>query len=147
MTAVVEHKIPTGTAQPVKQLPRRIPHTLKEEVDKQVTLMLDTGIVSCSNSQWSSPVVLVKKCDGGVRFCVDYRRLNAVTVKDSYPLPRIDYMLDALSGARYFTTLDWAAGYWQRRTKRKLHLLRKSVCGSLAKCFLDWPMCQQPFSC
>ena len=112
-TGVVEHKIPTGTAQPVKQLPRKIPHTLKEEVDKQVTLMLDTGIVSCSNSPWSSPVVLVKKRDGSVRFCIDYRRLNAVTVKDSYPLPRIDDTLDALSSARYFTTLDLAAEYWQ----------------------------------
>ena len=77
-----------------------------------MTLKLDTGIVSCSNSPWSSPVVLVKKRDGGVRFC-DYRRLNAVTVKDSYPLSRIDDTLDALSGPRYFTTLDLAAGYWQ----------------------------------
>ena len=112
-TGVVKHKIPTGTAQPVKQLPRRIAHALKEEVDKQVTLMLDTGIVSCSNSPWSSPVVLVKKRDGVVRFCIDYRRLKAVTVKNSYPLPRIDDTLDELSGARYFTTLDLAAGYWQ----------------------------------
>ena len=112
-TVVVEHNIPTCTAEPVKQLPRRIPHTLKKEVDKQVTLMLDTGNVSCSNSPWSSPVVLVKKRDGSVRFCVDYRRLDAVTVKESYPLPRIDDTLDALSGARCFTTLDLAAGYWQ----------------------------------
>ena len=82
-TGVLEHKILTSTAQPVKQIPSRIPHTLKEEVDKQVTLMLDTGIVSCSNSPWSSLVVLVKKRDGGIRFCTDYRRLNAVTVKDT----------------------------------------------------------------
>ena len=67
-TGLVEHKIPTGTAHPVKQLPRRIPHTLKEEVDKQMTLMLDTGIVSCSNILWSSPAVLMKKRHGGVRF-------------------------------------------------------------------------------
>lgn len=97
----------------MKQLPRRIPHTMKEEVDRQVTSMMDAGVITASSSPWSSPVVLVKKRDGGVRFCVDYRRLNSVTLKDSYPLPRIDDTLDALSGAKYFSTLDLASGYWQ----------------------------------
>ena len=66
-----------------------------------------------STSPWSSPVVMVKKRDNTWRFCIDYRKLNAVTHQDAYPLPRIDETLDSLSGSTYFTTLDLAAGYWQ----------------------------------
>ena len=75
--------------------------------------MLAKGIIEPSSSPWSSPVVLVKKKDGTIRFCIDYRKVNGVTVKDSYPLPRIDDCLDALSGSQWFCTLDLASGYWQ----------------------------------
>ena len=66
-----------------------------------------------SASPWCSPVVLVRKKDGGMRFCVDYRKLNRVMKLDEFLLPRIDDTLDMLSGARYFSTLDMASGYWQ----------------------------------
>ena len=75
--------------------------------------MLEQGIVVPSKSQWASPVVLVAKRDGTVRFCVDCHHLNAATNMDVYPLPRVDNQLDLLSHSRYFTTLDLATGYWQ----------------------------------
>ena len=112
-TDVVKHNIKTGDATPIKQPPRRLPVHRRNEVDKLVDDMLERGVIEPSSSPWASGVVLVKKKDGTTRFCVDYRRLNDVTLKDAYPLPRIDDMLDSLSGASWFSTLDLCMGYWQ----------------------------------
>ena len=112
-TEKIPHSIHTGDHPPMRQPARRIPFVLRSLVDDMIQEMLDNQVIQPSTSPWASPVVLVKKKDGSYRFCVDYRRLNAVTKKDAYPLPRIDDTLEALAGARYFTTLDLASGYWQ----------------------------------
>ena len=82
-------------------------------VDQQVEEMLARGLIRPSNSPWSSPIVLAPKKDGDYRFCVDFRCLNAVTRKDAYPMPRVDEIFDKCGGARYFSTLDLASGYWK----------------------------------
>ena len=75
--------------------------------------MLDIGAIRCSNSPWASPVVLVKKKDVSLRFCIDFRKLNARTVKDAYSIPHIKDALHSLNGACIFTSLDLKSGYWQ----------------------------------
>lgn len=112
-TNVVKHHIDTGDAMPIKQHPRRIPYSQIDAMNAEIDKMLEKGIIQPSSSPWSSPVVLVKKSDGSLRFCVDYRKLNAVTKKDSFPLPRIDETLDAISGSQFFCVMDLASGFWQ----------------------------------
>ena len=112
-TSVIEHRIDTGESRPVKTPPRRIPIHKRQEVEDTVKQLNEQGLIEPSSSPWSSALVLVRKKDGSLRCCVDYRRLNAVTIKDSYPLPRIDDTLDALSGSNWFSTLDLKSGYHQ----------------------------------
>lgn len=113
-TSEVKHSIPIQPgAAPIKQRPRRHGPVKEAIIEDQVQEMATHGFIEPSSSAWSSPVVLVKKKDGSWRFCIDYRKLNAVTVKDAYPLPRIDESLDALSGSKFFSTLDLVSGYWQ----------------------------------
>ena len=111
--SVVKHHIDTGDHRPVRQPPRRVPFALRDTVTKLVEEMLEQGVIVPSSSPWASPIVLVMKKDGSTRFCVDYRKLNATTKLDVFPLPRIDESLDLLSGTQYFTSLDLASGYWQ----------------------------------
>lgn len=112
-TNIVRHKIDTGDAKPIRQAARRLPLAKREEAEQIIKEMERDGVIEPSNSPWASPVVLVKKKDGSTRFCVDYRRLNDVTRKDSYPLPRIDDTLDTLAESKIFSTLDLKSGYWQ----------------------------------
>ena len=112
-TKELKHHIFTSDAQPVHLSPRRIPQARREELRGLLRDMLESDVIQQSDSPWSSPIVLAKKHDGTTRFCVDYRKVNEVTRKDAYPLPRVDDTLDTLVGSKFFTTLDLASGYWQ----------------------------------
>ncbi|KAL2095651.1 hypothetical protein ACEWY4_007799 [Coilia grayii] len=107
------HQIPTGTAHPIRERYRPVPPNLYPELRALLQGMLDSGVVKESASPWAAPVVLAKKKDGSWRFCVDYRKLNAVTHKDSFPLPRIEESLTSLTRSQWYSTLDFASGYWQ----------------------------------
>ena len=109
----VKHKIKLSDPTPFKEPYRRIPPHLYEEVRTHLKEMLDDEIIRESKSPFSSPIVLVRKPDQTLRFCVDFRRLNAHTIKDAHALPRIDETLDSLVGAHYFSSLDLRSGYWQ----------------------------------
>ena len=105
--------IETGEAKPISQYPRRLPDKWRTKIQEQVKTLLTTGIITASTSPWASPIVPVPKPNGDVRMCIDYRKLNAVTQPDVYPLPQIDQILDDVSKARYITTLDLTQGYYQ----------------------------------
>ncbi|XP_052464763.1 uncharacterized protein LOC128021529 [Carassius gibelio] len=112
-TTLIEHHIPLLDNVPVRQRHRRIPPSQWEAVKAHIKQLLESQVIRESCSPYSSPIVLVKKKDGSLRMCVDSRQLNARTRKDAYPLPRIEESLDALTGARWFSTLDLASGYNQ----------------------------------
>ena len=112
-TDKLQHRINTGGCKPIRQPVRRIPQHQREEVRSLLKDMLQKEVIEPSSSPWASPIVLVKKKDGSTRFCVDYRKLNEATLKDAYPLPRIDETLDTLAGSCWFSTIDLVSGYWQ----------------------------------
>nr|VZI14111.1 unnamed protein product [Spirometra erinaceieuropaei] len=110
-TNVLQHTIDTRSARPIRQPPpRRVPVHFQKQLEQTIKEMLDKHVIRPSSSPWASPIVLVKEKDGSLRLCVDYRKLNAVIVKDSFPLPTT---LEALAGAACYSTLDWQSGYWR----------------------------------
>ena len=112
-TDEVELHTDTGDSHPKSQPPRRVPFAVRQEVARQLRQMQKSGVIQPSKSPWASPIVLVRKKDGSLRFCIDYRSLNSVPKQDKFPIPRINDLLDQLAKAQFFTTLDLAASYWQ----------------------------------
>ena len=110
---LAKHRIKLDTDEPFKEPHRRIPPAIFQEVREHLQEMLDAGAIRRSQSPYSSNVVIVRKKDGSIRFCVDYRKLNKKTVKDAYALPRVDDTLHLLAGSQYFSKLDLRSGYWQ----------------------------------
>lgn len=99
-TDILRHTIDTGEHSPIRQQPYRTPVVRRQKMKAMVDEMQEQGIVCPSSSPWASPVVLVPKKDGNLRFCIDYRRLNSITRKDVYPLPRVDDILVGLGDAQ-----------------------------------------------
>ena len=112
-TPLLQHTIDTTQDKPILVRPRRLPIHVQAEVQVIIDDMLKFGIIQPSQSPWCAPVVVVAKKDGSKRLCVDFRKLNSITIRDSYPLPRIEDVLNVLAGCRYFSALDMKAGYHQ----------------------------------
>ena len=112
-THLATHEISVENAAPVKQRPYRISHTNKPKIQQHLQDMLHHDIIRPSQSPWSSPVIIIGKKDGGSRFVVDYRQLNSLTRKDSYPLPRIDDTLDCLGEPLIFLSWIFARGIFK----------------------------------
>lgn len=113
-TNLIQHNIQLiDNSKPYVEPFRRHPETHKLEAAKQVRSMLNQNIIEPSKSSWANEYVMVKKKNGEFRMCIDYRKLNNLTIKEAYPLPNIDECLDNLAGKKYFSQLDFRSGYWQ----------------------------------
>ena len=130
-TNLVKHHIELTDPIPFKESYRRIPPQMYDEVKAHIQEMLDLGAIRHSNSPWSSAIVLVRKKDGKLRFCIDLRKLNNRMVKDAYSLPRIETLLDTFLGSNIFTTLDLKAGYWQVEMAEECKAFTAFTCGPL----------------
>ncbi|CAM5167446.1 unnamed protein product [Natator depressus] len=113
LTERAYHSIDTGNARPIRVQPYRVSPQVKTAIEREIQDMLQMGVIRPSESAWASPVVLVPKPDGEIRFCMDYRKLNAVTRPDNYPMPRTDELLEKLGRDQFISTLDLTKGYWQ----------------------------------
>ena len=112
-TNLIEHDVDVGDSAPIKQHPYRVSPMKKELLDKEVQYMLENDIIEKSQSNWSSPCILVPKHDGGFRFCTDFRKVNDKTKSDSFPIPRIADCIDQIGNEKFVSTFDMLKGYWQ----------------------------------
>ena len=112
-TSIIPHRIDTGEHIPHLEQLRRHPQAQLPVIDEHVQNMLEHDVIEPAASPWCSNVVMVHKQDGTMRLCIDYRKLNALTTKDKFPLPKIDSCLDTLNGCEFFSSCDLCWGYWQ----------------------------------
>jgi hypothetical protein len=112
-TSRMTHHIDTGFAQPIRQYPYSLSPLHSKFLKEEIERMEKQGLIVPSKSPWTSPALVVGKANGKLRLVVDYRKLNKVTKPDTYPLPKISEMLDALANCAYFSTLDLTSGFWQ----------------------------------
>jgi hypothetical protein len=113
-TNMIRHHIDIQIGSKPRNLaPYRYAPARRQVIEQKIEEMLHENVIVPSKSPWASPVVLAPKKDGTMRFCIDYRKLNDITIRDAYPIPRIDDTLDALQHAQFFSTLDLRSGYWQ----------------------------------
>ena len=128
---ILKHKITLTDHQPFKVRYRKIPPDLFKEVKQHLQEMVEVGAIRRSFSPWASAMGLVRKKDGGLRLCTDLWKLNNLTIKDGYALPRIDNTLDCLHGAMWFSTLDLKSGYWQVELEEEARPLTAFTMGPL----------------
>lgn len=112
-TTLTQHGIRLTSPGPIRQTCYRVPARLVPVLKEEVESMLKAGIIVRSHSEWCSPIVLVPKKDGSLRFCADFRKLNSISAFDPYPMPRVDDLIERLGKAKFLTTLDLCKGYWQ----------------------------------
>ena len=112
-TSLAQHHIKLTSDQPVRSRPYPVPYSLRESLKKDITDMMKMGVIRESSSPYASPVVVVKKKDNTNRICVDYRRLNKLTIFDPEPMPTAEHLFQKLNGDKYFTRIDLSKGYWQ----------------------------------
>ena len=111
-TTAAVHDVEVGDASPIKQHPYRVNPSKLEQMRKEVKYMLDNDIIEPSQSNWSSPCVMVPKPDGSIRFCTDFRKVNSITKTDSFPIPRMEDCIDRIGKAQFITKCDLLKGYW-----------------------------------
>ena len=142
----IQHGIDTGTNRPVKQRIKRTPLGFAGEEEAQLKKMLSAGVIRPSVSEWASAPVLIRKRCGSVRWCVDYRALNALTIKDVFPLPLVDECLDTLAGNVWYSKLDANSAYWQVKIKpedcSKTAFITKYGLFEFAR--MDFGLCNSP---
>ena len=136
-----EHRIRLKPgAVPVRQHPYKAGPIAREEEKREVERMRSMDVIEPASWEWASPVVMVPKPDGSVRFCIDFRKLNLMTIKDAYPIPRMDECIVSLGVVRVFSTLDCNAGYWQKPVAEEDKQLTAFTCHSGA-----WQCVRLPF--
>ncbi|KYO49191.1 hypothetical protein Y1Q_0005003 [Alligator mississippiensis] len=112
-TNLAVHTIDTGSCHPIRSRPYTVNVKVMEEIKRELAEMRELGVIRPSTSPWASPMVLIQKQDGTIWFCVDYKKLSAITIPDAYPMLRTDSLLDCLGPANIISTLDLSKGFWQ----------------------------------